>query len=217
MQLIDFLLHMCDGEIISLSSDEETPPKKKIKPAYLGSITITPIKKANVAKNKSKDDIVVLSDDDSKDDTFTNNAEVTITKQDDNQYKINEIIKKTPALKDADVEKVEDICEISESSSEEESSGKENHAQLNSTVDNEGANVKECMDSITNELKSESVTNENEESHTQNTQANSGTSHVLLDQFLELCGKRVEGSKFKKLAEEKFPILKRFYKKVMKC
>nr|CAI5853913.1 unnamed protein product [Callosobruchus analis] len=112
-----------------------------------------------------------------------------------------------------DVEKVEEICEISESGSEEESSGKENHLQLNSAAVKDDTNVKKSSDTIINEVESEIVTNDIKESHTKNTQENSGSSNVLLDQFLEICGKRVEGSKFKKLAEEKFPILKRFYKK----
>ncbi|VEN55303.1 unnamed protein product [Callosobruchus maculatus] len=230
---------MGDGEIISLSSDEETPPKKKIKPAYLGSVTITPIQKKTVAKNKSKDDIVILSDDDSNDDTFTKNAEVTITKHDNNQPKINDglgdlltnkldditvikkksrlenslLLHKTTVCKDTGVEKVEEICETSESGSEEESSGKENHSQISSTVGNGATNSKECIKTIAEELKSETITNEITESDSQNTQANSGSSNVLLDQFLEICKKRVEGSKFKKLADEKFPILKKFYKK----
>ncbi|CAH1998708.1 unnamed protein product [Acanthoscelides obtectus] len=235
---------MCDSEIISLSSDEElpkSPPRKKIKPTYLGAITITPIKKEKYVKSKSKDDIVVLSDDDSNDVAITKGSEPSNKdKNGVDQTNTNErlgdvitntlnevtIIRKNATLDSKStekistngnikvVDKVDEICEITESDSEEESSsGKENHSQLENEGKNEDSNSKQSIETSPNEVEDGRMTDESKANQTQSTQSHSDTTKPLLDQFLTICGKRMEGSKFIKLADEKFPILRRFYKK----
>ncbi|KAJ8934395.1 hypothetical protein NQ314_013436 [Rhamnusium bicolor] len=214
------------SDVITLSSSEEedttSPPKKKIKRTFLDEISITQIQ--TVKHKNESEDVVILSDEDEdssetvrsstidlKNDVHKESAEII---KDDNDS-VTFIDDKTvdenadessgdkeecpvkdqdgPVKEDQDgsvkedveEENTEDCCIINDENSSAESSGKENK-------------LENLPLPLNNHVEKPSTSN---------------SSHVALENFLNICEESINNSQYEHLKNIKFPTLRKYYKR----